>query len=94
VSRRRLLGVAAGTMLALGLAAYGTVGALRVRAMQQELRAIERDMATLREQARKLNETVEKLRHDPASIEKIAREELGYVRQGETILKFPSSQSR
>jgi cell division protein FtsB len=32
---------------------------------------------------------VDRLRTDPAYIEKLAREELGYVRPGETVLKFP-----
>ena len=30
------------------------------------------------------------LRNDPAYVEKLAREELGMVREGETVLKFPS----
>ena len=34
---------------------------------------------------------MERLRHDPAFIEKLAREEFGYVRPGETVLKFPSA---
>jgi cell division protein FtsB len=33
---------------------------------------------------------VERLRNDPAYVEKLAREELGYVRPDETVLKFPT----
>jgi cell division protein FtsB len=91
VSRARLLAVAGGTLLALVLLVYGTTGLVRVRAMQHEMRAMEREVAALRSRTRELTEIVEKLRHDPATIEKLAREELGYVREGETVLKFPPS---
>jgi cell division protein FtsB len=33
---------------------------------------------------------VDRLRNDPLYIEKLAREEMGMVREGETVLKFPS----
>jgi cell division protein FtsB len=90
----RLLAVAGGTLLALVLLVYGTTGLVRVRAMKQEMRAMEREVAALRTRTQQLTEIVEKLRHDPATIEKLAREELGYVREGETVLKFPPSAPR
>jgi cell division protein FtsB len=37
-------------------------------------------------------QTVDRLRNDPHYIEKIAREDLGLVRQGDTVLKFPSQE--
>ena len=73
-----------------GLAIYGGSGVMRVRAMQQEVRQLERELATLRSQTEKLTVTIDKLRHDPAYIEKLAREDLGYVREGDTVLKFPA----
>jgi cell division protein FtsB len=85
--------LAAGLVLVLGggLAVYGGGGILRVRAMQQEIRQLERELGTLRAQTEKLTATIDKLRHDPAYIEKLAREDLGYVREGETVLKFPKN---
>jgi len=94
VSRTRFLAVAGGALLALLLLVYGTSGLVRVRAMKQEMRAMEREVAALRTRAQQLTEMVEKLRHDPATIEKLAREELGYVREGETVLKFPPTTPR
>jgi cell division protein FtsB len=73
------------------LAVYGGSGVLRVRAMQEEIRQLERELAMLRAQTEKLTATIDKLRNDPAYIEKLAREDLGYVREGETVLKFPAS---
>jgi cell division protein FtsB len=81
-------------VVAAGLAVYGGSGALRVRAMQQEVHQLELELATLRTQTEKLTATIDKLRHDPAYIEKLAREDLGYVREGETVLKFPATKPK
>jgi cell division protein FtsB len=62
--------------------------------MKDEIRAAERDLRLQRERSERLAELVECLRSDPACIEKVAREELGMVREGETILKLPSSGRR
>ena len=86
----RLLGGAALAALTLSLAVYGGNQVLRVTHLRREMDAMERDIVTLRARADELSRTVERLRHDPAYIEKLAREELGYVRPGETVLKFPS----
>jgi cell division protein FtsB len=87
---RRLLAAGLAVVVAGGLAMYGGSGVLRVRAMRHEIRQLEAELATLRAQTEKLTATIDKLRHDPAYIEKLAREDLGYVREGETILKFPT----
>jgi cell division protein FtsB len=86
----RLLGGAGLVLLAASLAVYGGHQVLRVRAMRAEITAMERDIASLRARTDELTRTVERLRNDPAYVEKLAREELGYVRPGETILKFPT----
>jgi cell division protein FtsB len=49
---------------------------------------------TLRARTEALTRTVDRLRTDPAYIEKLAREDLGYVREGETVLKFPKGGAR
>ena len=38
----------------------------------------------------KMKREIERLRTDPAYIEKLAREDLGWVREGDTVLKFPA----
>jgi cell division protein FtsB len=84
----RLLGGVAVAILVLGLAVYGGNSFIRVLHMKGEIEALERDVAALRVQSEKLTATVERLRDDPAYVEKLAREELGLVREGETVLKF------
>ena len=91
---RRLVAAALALIVAAGLAIFAGSGVLRVRAMQGEIRQLETELATLRAQTEKLTATIDKLRHDPAYIEKLAREDLGYVREGETILKFPAAKPR
>ena len=87
----RLLGSGAVVLLTLGLAVYGSNQVLRVTHMRREMETMERDIVTLRARAEELSRAVEQLRNDPAYIEKLAREELGYVRPDETVLKFPST---
>ena len=89
---RRRLAVAAVAVLALGLAVFAGRNTIALWQMQREIATAERDVARLSEQQKKLEELAERLRNDPAYIEKVAREEMGMVREGETILKFPSQQ--
>jgi len=86
---RRLLAIAGITLAVLVLGAWAVSGAVRIRALEREIAAAERDIAALRSQAKRLTEAIDRLRNDPAYIEKLGREEHGLVRQGETILKFP-----
>ena len=90
---RRLV-AAAGLLVVASLAVYGGSGVLRVRAMQQEIQHLEQELGALRAQTEKLTATIDKLRHDPAYLEKLAREDLGYVKEGETVLKFPASKPK
>ena len=92
--RPRTFGVAAIIIVVLALSAYGTRAVLRVSEMRREMEAMERDLVTLRTRTDELTRTVDRLRNDPAYIEKLAREDLGYVREGETVLKFPKSDGR
>jgi cell division protein FtsB len=87
--RVRLLAAGALIVLAAALALYGVNGSVRVWQMKREVQGLERDIVTLRTRTDTLARTVDRLRHDPAYIEKLAREDLGLVREGDTVLKFP-----
>jgi cell division protein FtsB len=86
----RRLGVVAMIVLAVVLAVFGVKESVRAWQMRRDMRAVERELTTLRAQQTDLTKTVERLRNDPLYIEKLAREEMGMVREGETVLKFPS----
>lgn len=87
---RRTLAASALGLVVTGLLVFGGAGLVRVWQMRQELRALEREIQDLRVEADRLNRTVDRLREDPALIEQIAREELGMVKGGEKVLKFPA----
>lgn len=88
--RRRALAGAALAVVAAALLVLGGAGLVRVWQMKQEVAALERDIQRLRSEADGLNRIVDRLREDPALIEQIAREELGMVKGGEKVLKFPT----
>ena len=85
----RLVGGALAVLFVVGLGVYGWRGVVRLQQMRVQLEALERDNATLRQQAARLTQTIDRLRNDPSYLERIAREEQGMVRPGDTILKFP-----
>ena len=85
----RVVGFVLAVLLAVGLAVYGWQGVVRLRHMREQLGALERDNLVLRQKADGLAKMIERLRTDPDYLERIAREERGMVRPGETILKFP-----
>jgi cell division protein FtsB len=63
----------------------------RVWQMKGEVAGLEREIASLRAETERLAAAVAKLRSDPDSIERVAREELGLVKPGERVLKLPPS---
>jgi cell division protein FtsB len=91
-TRLRAAVIAAVAVVAVVMGAWGVNGALRARTLQQEIDATEREIGALKAQASRLAETIDRLRNDPAYIEKLAREEHGLVREDETVLKFPPKQ--
>jgi cell division protein FtsB len=89
MSRRRLVGLGVAVVAVALLASWSVSGFLGVRAIQREIAGAELEIASLRTQAQSLARMIDQLRNDPAYIEKLAREEHGLVREGETVLKFP-----
>jgi cell division protein FtsB len=88
--RPRVVGGALVVLLLAGLAVYGWQGVVRLRQMREQLQSLERENLSLRREAERLAQVIDRLRNDPAYLERIAREERGMVRPGETVLKFPA----
>jgi cell division protein FtsB len=68
---------------------FGTHGVLSMHRSQQEAAGIRKKIDELDLENQKLQDRVKSLKTDPASIEKIAREEMGLARPGEYIFKIP-----
>ena len=66
---------------------FGAHGVLAMRQTQQRAAEIRQQINHLDEENRKLQERVKALKTDPATIERIAREENGLARPGEFIFK-------
>jgi len=90
----RKLGTIAMVVLAVVLAVFGVKESVRAWQMRRDMHAAEREVQGLRAKQAELTRTVDRLRNDPLYIEKLAREEMGMVREGETVLKFPSQTAR
>ena len=89
--KARTLGVAALAVATLAILGYGGQSLGRVWHMKQEVESLEREIAVLRTETDRLSAAVARLRSDPDSIEKVAREALGLVKPGERVLKLPPS---
>ena len=65
-------------------------GLPRYRALRGELAEVERVNERLRHDVEQLHREVDGLRTDPDAIERIARDELGMVREDEILFQFPN----
>ena len=70
---------------------FGDRGVLALWRIRTEVESLHREVQTLEAENERLSRSVGDLRDDPAVIERIAREELGLVRPGERVLRFPRS---
>lgn len=64
---------------------FGDRGILQLLRQRQRTEELARDIQRLRDENRALAENIVSLRRDPAAIERLAREQLGLARPGETV---------
>jgi cell division protein FtsB len=80
--------VVAGMVAAL----FGERGFLDVRRSRDEYRQLRHDVRRQFDEVRALREEVQLLQNDPTALERNAREELGFGREGEIQLLFPRTE--
>src|SRR5262245_65509738 len=73
------------------MAIFGDNGVLARRRLRGEMDTLVREVRALEAENERLSRAIAELQEDPAVIERIAREELGLVRPGERVLRFPRS---
>jgi cell division protein FtsB len=66
----------------------GDMGLTRYLSMRDHAWNLEQELSTLRRESATLQHDISRLQHDPAKIEQLAREQLGYVRKGETVYQL------
>jgi len=87
--KRLLLAVALCAILALvGRSILGDRGLFEVWRKKSSHQQLSAEVQVLRDENTSLRRQIEALRHDPLAIERIAREDLGYVRPGEITFVF------
>ena len=77
----------------LGAAAYfalfgGEHGAYRLWVLEREMTRQDENLEALREEVGRLRLRADSLQHDSATIERIARERFGLIRDGERLYRF------
>ena len=82
------------TVATLLLAVFNDKGALQVRARSEKAAMLESEIAVMEAENKALTDEIQSLRADPATIEKIAREELKLVKPGEVVLVTPPENSQ
>ena len=91
--RRKLASAGVG-LLALAMAwhvALGPNGMVAYMHKRAEYRKLQSEIHSLEVENQELQQQVERLRSDPETIEREAREQLRYARPGETIYTLPSA---
>ena len=76
------------------LALFDPHGALALRKQHTKRDQINPEVAALTKENEQLKKEIDQLRHDPAMIERIAREQLKLVKPGEVILVVPTEQKK
>ena len=62
--------------------------------MRAEILQLETKVKKEEETARQLDATIKALRNDPKTVERTAREKLGYAKPGETVIYFEASTNK
>ncbi len=73
---------------------WGNRGLMHVWRLQSELRQLEVNAARARKHNDDLRNHLRRLRLDPTHQERIVRERLGWVKEGERLLRLPRSGNR
>ncbi|HUJ76772.1 MAG TPA: septum formation initiator family protein [bacterium] len=86
--RPLLLFLAVFSGLMLLVTVFGNQGLLAYRTLSTQAQALRQEVSDLQERQRTLTERVRDLRSNPATIERLARQRLGLVKPGDTVLQL------
>jgi cell division protein FtsB len=94
VRRRSALAYGAVVLVLLGASALDPDGLRRWLELEREVERVELENRDLERENARLRREVRALTGDPAALERAAREDLGYVRPGEIVLKLDEGAER
>lgn len=94
VTIAQVVGVAGCVWLFVALFS-GEMSLTRYVSMRGQATSLEQELSTLRRENVELQQDINRLEYNPAKIEQLAREQLGYVRKGETVYQLvPGSEKK
>jgi cell division protein FtsB len=70
---------------------FSPEGLPRLRGLERELAQVQDETTELGREIESLRGRVERLRDDPTAVERIARDNLGMLRQTEVVFQFPAA---
>jgi cell division protein FtsB len=79
------LAILAVALVAVPVMMLSPSGLSRLRALREERTRTEEEISRLTQQIAGLRAEVERIKDDPAAVERVARDELGLVRQTEVV---------
>jgi cell division protein FtsB len=82
------LAILAVALVAVPVMMLSPSGLSRLRALREERTRTEEEISRLTQQIAGLRAEVERIKDDPAAVERVARDELGLVRQTEVVFQF------
>ena len=92
--KRRRTFYAIGGLLLMGYVTYefffDTMGVMKYLNMKQTQGQIAVEIRAIEEENVRLKKNIEAVKHDPATLEGLARNRLGLVKEGETVFLIPS----
>jgi cell division protein FtsB len=88
VERLLPIGILALAVVAVPVMVLSPTGLGRLRNLQHERVRAETEVSRLTEEIRQLRAEVTRIKSDPAAVERVARDELGLVRQTEVVFQF------
>ncbi len=74
--------------VAVPILVFSPTGLSRLRQLEAEQARVDREVAQVTQQIEQLRAEVARAKSDPAAVERIARDELGLVRQTEIVFQF------
>lgn len=75
-------------VVAVPILMLGPTGVARLESLRGERARSDEEISRLSQQIRELRGQVKRIKEDPAAVERVARDELGLVRQTEVIFQF------
>lgn len=82
------LGILCTALISVPVMVVSPSGLRRLSTLREERTRAETEISRLSQEIRELRAQVQRLKSDPAAIERVARDELGLVRQTELVFQF------